>query len=155
MENLRVVEVCNTCRCVAVTEGNVRDLFWALDRDECYYLGNGDLSISFVSKKKIKAIHKQFLGDNSPTDVITFQGDSDLNFAGEIVVCPPYALEQSKIYGMTFSEEVKLYLVHGYLHLWGLKDKNEKEVREMREGERYYMDLLKDLPLQISPNKTR
>jgi probable rRNA maturation factor len=150
VENLRVVEVCNACRLVVVGEESVRDLFWELDRDECYYLGNGDLSISFVSKKKIRAIHGQFLGDNSPTDVITFQGDSDLNFVGEIVVCPLYALEQSKVYGITFLEEVKLYLVHGYLHLCGLKDKNEKEIREMREGERYYMNLLKDFPLQIS-----
>jgi probable rRNA maturation factor len=73
-----------------------------------------------------------------------------LNFAGEIVVCPSYALEQSKFYGTTFREEVKLYLIHGYLHLCGLEDKTEKEVQEMREGEAFCMDFLKNCELRIS-----
>jgi probable rRNA maturation factor len=146
---LRVVEICNTCRRVVVSEDSIRNLFWKLDQGNRFYLAEGDLSISFVSKKKMGAIHGQFLGDRSPTDVITFQGDSALNFAGEIVVCPLYALEQNKIYGTTFEEEIKLYLVHGYLHLCGLKDKSEEEIREMREGEAFCMDFLKNFTLEV------
>lgn len=131
-----------------VVESSVRDLFWALDCCGQFYPGDGDLSISFVSKKKIRAIHGAFLGDVSVTDVITFQGDSDLNFAGEIVVCPLYALDQSKIYGMTFAEEIKLYLIHGYLHLCGLEDKTEEEAQEMRIAEQFCMDTLKNFSLQ-------
>jgi probable rRNA maturation factor len=151
VENLRVVEICNV-RCHAiVSEDGVRNLFWTLDRNGRFFLEKGDLSIAFVSKKKIEIIHGQFLGDDSPTDVVTFQGDSALNFAGEIVVCPSYALEQSRFYGTTFEEEIKLYLVHGYLHLCGLKDKSKEEIGEMREGERYCMNFLNSLPLKISP----
>jgi probable rRNA maturation factor len=150
VEKLRAVEVCNTCRRVVVSEKSVCDLFLELDRCGRFHLTEGDLSISFVPKEKIRAIHGQFLGDNSPTDVITFQGDSELNFAGEIVVCPLYALEQSKIYGTTFSEEVKLYLVHGYLHLCGLGDKTEIEAREMRTGETFCMNFLKNFRLEVS-----
>jgi probable rRNA maturation factor len=135
---------------MVISENSVRDLFWVLDRNGRFYLGEGDLSISFVSKKKMGTIHGQFLGDDLPTDVISFQGDPDLNFAGEIVVCLPYALGQSKIYGTTLGEEVKLYLVHGYLHLCGLEDKSEDEIQKMREGEYYCLNFLKDLPLRVS-----
>jgi probable rRNA maturation factor len=150
VEELRVVEVCNACRHVIISKDGIRSLFWILDRNGRFFLKKGDLSIAFVSKKKIKTIHDQFLGDDSPTDVITFQGDPALNFVGEIVVCPLYALEQSKFYGTTFEEEIKLYLVHGYLHLCGLRDKNKKEIEEMREGERYCMHFLGSLSLQAS-----
>jgi probable rRNA maturation factor len=149
VENLRVVEVSNACRSIIVVEENVCGLFQKLDKCGRFCLAGGDLSISFISRQKMKAIHSQFLGDSSLTDVITFQGDPDLNFSGEILVCPLYALEQSKIYQTTFREEIKLYLIHGYLHLCGLEDKTEKEARNMREGEVFCMDFLGDYPLQI------
>jgi probable rRNA maturation factor len=148
VEKLRTIEVCNTCRRAVIS--GVRDLFWALDRNGQFHLAEGDLSVAFVSKEKIRTVHGEFLGDDSPTDVITFPGDPELNFAGEIVVCPPYALEQSKFYGTTLRDEIKLYLVHGYLHLCGLEDKSEEEAQKMRSGEKYCLDFLKDFPLQVS-----
>jgi probable rRNA maturation factor len=155
MENLRTIEVCNTCRRVAVSAENVRDLFGMLDRNKRFHLVDGDLSVAFVPMKKIRAIHNKFLGDDAPTDVITFPGDPELNFAGEIIVCPLYALDQSEIYNTTLSDEIKLYLIHGYLHLCGLKDKSEEEVQKMRSGEKYCLDFLKDLPLQVSSRGLR
>jgi probable rRNA maturation factor len=149
VENLRVVEVFNACRSVIIIEENVCGLFRKLDKCGQFRIADGDLSISFISKQKMKAIHGQFLGDSSLTDVITFQGDPDLNFSGEILVCPLYALEQSKIYQTTFREEIKLYLIHGYLHLCGLKDKTEKEAQDMRNGEVFCINFLGDYPLQI------
>ncbi|MDR2806823.1 MAG: rRNA maturation RNase YbeY [Puniceicoccales bacterium] len=149
MKPLRAVEVCNACRKLTIVPENICDLFQKLDRCQGFHLEKGDLSLAFVSKKKIKEIHRQFLGDFSLTDVITFRGDRDLNFAGEIILCPVYARDQSKIYGTTFEEEVKLYLVHGYLHLCGLKDKTEKEAQEMRAAEIFCMNFLKNFVLQV------
>jgi probable rRNA maturation factor len=143
------VEVCNTCRSVIVFEESICELFRKLDKCERFRIGDGDLSISLISRQKMKAIHAKFLGDSSLTDVITFQGDSDLNFSGEILICPLYAFEQSKIYQTTFREEIKLYLIHGYLHLCGLEDKTEKEARHMRDGEAFCMNFLGDYSLQI------
>jgi probable rRNA maturation factor len=97
-----------------------------LDQTTQFYLAEGRLSISVFSKKR-RAIHGQFFGDSSPTDVITVQGDSASNFAGEITARPLFALEHNEIYGTTFEQDIKLYLVHGYFHLCGLKDKSEAE----------------------------
>jgi probable rRNA maturation factor len=150
VNQLRAIEIYNSCRSVFIREENICDLFLKLDQNGRFHLAEGDLSVAFVSKKKIKALHGEFLGDDSVTDVITFPGDPKLNFAGEIVVCPSYAQEQNKIYGTTFAEEVKLYLVHGYLHLCGLRDKTAEEAREMRLGEAFCMDCLRSSPLRIS-----
>ncbi|MDR1590892.1 MAG: rRNA maturation RNase YbeY [Puniceicoccales bacterium] len=151
MKNLRAIEIYNSCRSIFVCEKSIHDLFLKLDQNGRFCLMEGDLSVAFVSKKKIRALHGVFLGDDSATDVITFPGDPELNFAGEIVVCLSYALEQSKIYGTTFEEEVKLYLVHGFLHLCGLGDKTIEEAREMRLGEAFCINFLKNFPLQITP----
>ncbi|MDR2371570.1 MAG: rRNA maturation RNase YbeY, partial [Puniceicoccales bacterium] len=151
VEDLRAIEVCNACRRIVISAEDVRNLFWALDRNGQFYLAEGDLSVAFVPNEKIRAIHGEFLGDHSLTDVISFPGDPELNFAGEIVVCPLYAMEQSKFYNTTLCDEIKLYLVHGYLHLCGLKDKSEEEAQKMRSGEKYCLDFLKNFPLQVSP----
>ncbi|MDR1303249.1 MAG: rRNA maturation RNase YbeY [Puniceicoccales bacterium] len=149
MSNLRVVEVCNCCRSIFVSETSVRDLFRALDGCRRFRISVGNLSVSFVSKPKMREIHGRFLDDPSLTDVITFRGDPDFDFAGEVVVCPACALDQSRAWGTTFPNEVKLYLVHGYLHLCGLGDESEEEAREMRSAETFCLDFLKNFDLEV------
>jgi probable rRNA maturation factor len=148
--DLRTVAVCNSCRSIFVSEANVCDFFRSLDNCGRFCVGEGDLAVSFVSKEKMRKIHGQFLKNSSLTDVITFRGDADFNFAGEIITCPLYALDQSRAYGTTFPDEVKLYLIHGYLHLCGIGDGSEKEAREMRSAEKFCLDFLKNFKLEIN-----
>jgi probable rRNA maturation factor len=149
-EKLRTIEVCSACRRTVVEQRSVCDFFQKLDYCGRYIVSQGSLNVSFVSKKKMREVHVQFLGDGSLTDVITFAGDPRFDFAGEIVVCPLYAWDQCKIYGTTFQDEVKLYLIHGFLHLAGLKDQTPKDTQMMRAGEAFCLDFLKDLELEIS-----
>jgi probable rRNA maturation factor len=60
-------------------------------------------------------LHHRYLGDPTPTDVITFHH-------GEIFICPDVALQQSKQYHTTLLEEVAIYGLHGLLHLVGYED---------------------------------
>jgi probable rRNA maturation factor len=103
----------------------------------------GALSVAFVSLQKLRSLHQKYLSDNTLTDVMTFVGDPKMSFAGEIVVAPAFARHQLTIYQTTFSEEVALYLVHGYLHLGGFDDGKPEDRARMREAERNYMQLLK------------
>lgn len=143
----RVVEVCNTCRRFFIPEQRVIELFRRLDQNGHFSIPGGELSISFVSEKKMRQLHAQFLNDASITDVITFPGDSKLNFAGEIIVCPKYAERQCSRYNNKFSRELTLYLVHGFLHLAGLRDKTLEKAEEMREAETYCFKFLSDFKL--------
>jgi probable rRNA maturation factor len=89
------------------------------------------------------AIHGKFMGDDAETDVITFAGDVTMGFAGEICVSPNYAMENHGIHGMTFAEELALYLIHGYLHLFGLDDIATSDTVRMRGGEKYCIAFLR------------
>jgi probable rRNA maturation factor len=88
------------------------------------------------------SLHGKFLGDSSLTDVITFPGNGEMDFAGEICISPDYALASHGLHGTTFSEELTLYLVHGYLHLAGLNDISESETAKMRGSEKFCMSLI-------------
>lgn len=102
----------------------------------------GDLSIAILSDAKVAEIHGDFLDDPSETDVITFPGDPEMEFAGEICVSADRALKTHEENSISFAEELTLYIMHGLLHLSGLNDKTDAQCVEMRKGERTLMELL-------------
>ena len=144
------MEVCNACRRFFVSESSVVKLYHQLDKNLRFAIPGGDLSISFVSEQRMRSLHQQFLNDPSITDVITFLGDPMMDLAGEVVVCPGYAEKQSKRYGNSLDREMMLYLVHGFLHLSGLKDKTPEDASNMRAAESYCLQFLNNFKLDIS-----
>ena len=82
------------------------------------------VDVVVVSDRKISALHREFLGIDGPTDVITFQH-------GEIFISVETARRQAKPEGTTLFYELRLYLVHGLLHLQGFDDLEEEERTEM------------------------
>ncbi|MDR1818180.1 MAG: rRNA maturation RNase YbeY [Puniceicoccales bacterium] len=125
----------------------VQELFRLLDKWRGRRAPAGWLSVAFVSDATICALHEEFLGDPSRTDVITFPGDDGTAstatgdaaggepFAGEICVCVPQARREARKRGTGVAGEVLLYLVHGWLHLTGLDDIAESDRAAMRAGE--------------------
>lgn len=107
-----------------------------------FKLNPGTLSIVFVDNDSIKKIHESFLGDPSSTDVITFPKNSNFDSAGEICISIDEAIENSKSFGTTVSHEITLYLIHGWLHLFGFNDKNETEIKAMRKAEEEAINLV-------------
>jgi probable rRNA maturation factor len=73
--------------------------------------------------------------DPSPTDVITFPAQPEMESAGEIIVSVDHARSQAAELGETFSRELSLYLVHGWLHLAGYDDHKDSDRAKMREAE--------------------
>ena len=107
-----------------------------------FKLNPGTLSIAFVDDSLIKKMHDSFLGDPSSTDVITFPGNSLFNSIGEICISIDEAIKNSKIFGTSVSHEITLYLIHGWLHLYGFNDKSELEIIAMRQAEDDALKLL-------------
>jgi len=104
----------------------------------------GELSLAFLSDGELAGIHEEFLGDPSPTDVITFPGDLESDLVGEICISVERAEAESLSRGEPFSRELTLYLVHGWLHLLGFNDLSEQERLEMRRAESETMDFLSE-----------
>lgn len=105
-----------------------------------------EISLYFLSKKKISALHQLFFSDPSPTDCITLPLDQPLNSApkketyhilGEIFICPKVAIEfVDATKKSTYYKEVRLYLIHTLLHLLGYRDDSSREKQRMRTKEK-------------------
>ena len=74
-------------------------------------------------------VHKDFLGDPTETDVITFP-------YGEILVCPAVASERAKEFRHKVEQEVLLYCLHGLLHLVGYDDTTPKLAKEIAAAQK-------------------
>ena len=85
----------------------------------------GQVEVVLVSDKRIAAIHRRFMNDPSPTDVITFQH-------GEIVISVETARRQARQFGTALDHELRLYIAHGLLHLRGFDDKTAPGANEMK-----------------------
>jgi len=95
----------------------------------------GELSIAFLTDAALAGLHGRFLKDPSATDVITFAGDPAQGQAGEICVSVDAARAFAQEHRRNFSEELTLYLVHGWLHLAGHDDLQPARKRRMRAAE--------------------
>src|SRR6185369_6384434 len=62
-----------------------------------------EVSVVLVSDKRIAEIHRRFMNDPTPTDVITFDH-------GEIVISTETAKRQARQFRSSFEHELRLYL---------------------------------------------
>ena len=116
-----------------------------LDAHRDKFLGgcpDGELSLAFMTDAKLAKLHADFLDDPTTTDVITFEGEPTFGVAGEICVSADTASTYSKANDRDFSEELTLYVVHGWLHLAGYDDLQPRKKRRMRAAEARAMKLL-------------
>ncbi len=113
------------------------------------------LSLTFLSDQELAQLHSEFLNDPTETDVITFPAQPGFGLAGEICVSVDAARRQP---GRAFSDELALYVVHGWLHLAGHDDLQPAKKRRMRRAEQKALTLLRSagaMPRFTLPGKTR
>jgi probable rRNA maturation factor len=105
----------------------------------------GELSLAFLTDSALARLHASFLDDPTPTDVITFAGAPALGQAGEICVSADTARTFAAGHRHDFSEELTLYVVHGWLHLAGHDDLQPVFKKRMRAAEARALALLRSL----------
>ena len=110
----------------------------------------GELSLAFLTDSALARLHAAFLDDASKTDVITFAGapagglvPTGSGLAGEICLSADAARAFAAKHARNFSEELTLYLVHGWLHLAGQDDLRPKNKKHMRAAEARALALLR------------
>ena len=104
------------------------------------------LSIVFVSDSRIRFLNKKYLNEDHATDVLSFPtktfGGDNFEVSGEIVISTDTAFKNAKIYRVTPSREILLYVVHGILHLLGYDDHRTSDIQKMRRKEQTLMNLI-------------
>ncbi len=83
------------------------------------------VEVSLIGDEEIARVHGDFMGDPTPTDVITFHH-------GEILVSVDTAEREGAEHKNSVEEEVLLYLIHGLLHLNGHTDLVEPDREQMQ-----------------------
>ncbi len=101
----------------------------------------GTLNFILCDDEYLLEINKHYLQHDYFTDIITFDYTKGKIISGDIFVSLQRISENAPEYNSGFDDELKRVLVHGILHLCGYGDKTEKEQKEMRNKENYYINL--------------
>lgn len=126
-------------------------------------VARAEIVIALVDDETIHTVNREHLQHDFPTDVISFLYDSNnqdepttpgdtlrgagLWIDGELVISTETAIREARNYDWNPLDELRLYLVHGLLHLCGYDDQSDFERAIMRNRER---DVLKQW--NVSPH---
>ncbi len=83
-----------------------------------------ELTLVLTGEERMQAMNRQFLGQDRPTDVLSFPSDetdpeTGIRYLGDVLVSVPRAAEQAAARGHALEAELQLLVVHGVLHLLG------------------------------------
>ncbi len=102
-----------------------------------------NLDINLVDSSTILKVNVDYLNHNYTTDIITFNYDEDTNILnGEIFISVDDALNNAKEYNCTLDNELLRLIIHGFLHLVGYDDMNDKDYSIMKLKEDELVNLL-------------
>ncbi|MFA5411563.1 MAG: rRNA maturation RNase YbeY [Candidatus Omnitrophota bacterium] len=102
--------------------------------------GPGEITVSFVTDKKIRGLNSAYCGKNVPTDVLAFDisGPKGGHFVADIIISADTALRNAGIFKTRPACELNLYAIHAALHLLGYDDSTLRQRRLMRKKEKKY-----------------
>jgi probable rRNA maturation factor len=83
-----------------------------------------EVFVWLISDKRMAQLHRKFMHQMGPTDVLTFQH-------GEIFISVETANRQARAFGNSLATELCLYIAHGLLHLHGFDDRTPAAARKM------------------------
>jgi probable rRNA maturation factor len=90
-------------------------LAWRRKRARSEMASAEAIFVFVVSDRRMARLHKKFCGITGSTDVLTFQH-------GEIVISAQTAARQARAFRTSIDHELRLYILHGLLHLCGYDD---------------------------------
>jgi probable rRNA maturation factor len=144
----RLCVISSSVRSLKVDRARLKALIAALDAH--WQAPAGELDITFVWAETIAELHAQFCHDPSQTDIITFPYGGEDGLWGELTISPQAAAEFVKIHGGRFDDELKRYVIHGYLHLMGYNDLTKGDRANMRRLERKSLEVVKSVGVVFS-----
>ena len=91
-----------------------------------------EIGLSLVGEAKIKELNKKYRGKNEVTDVLSFPLEESrlkkhgILPLGDIFICLPFAVKESKRQKISLKKELAWLTVHGFLHLFGYDHEKSK-----------------------------
>lgn len=75
----------------------------------------GEVDILISNNKRLRELNRRFRHKNKPTDVLSFPRSE----GGDIAISADIARKNAALYGHGITEEIKILVLHGMLHLAG------------------------------------
>lgn len=95
----------------------------------------GDLVYLFCNDEIILSTNRQFLNHDYYTDIITFDNTIGKKVSADIYISLETVASNAKDLNVNYDDELRRVIVHGLLHLCGIKDKSPEERAEMESAE--------------------
>ena len=95
----------------------------------------GDINYVFCDDEEILQLNRQYIGHDYYTDHIGFDYSAGDVLSGDIYVGIETVATNAELFGKTYDDELYRVIVHGLLHLVGIKDKTDAERAEMEAAE--------------------
>jgi probable rRNA maturation factor len=95
--------------------------------------GDWEITVALVDDAHLQSLHRDFMGIDTPTDIMTFPTDESAGEArgGELAISVDHAMTQAVAWGHSPREEIAFLVVHGLLHLAGWRDDTAEQRRHM------------------------
>ena len=93
------------------------------------------IDVHGCSDEELLVINKEHLNHDYYTDIITFDYSRGDRISGELFISLDRVKDNAQALGVTYTSELRRVVTHGMLHLTGLKDKTEEEIKVMRHKE--------------------
>ncbi len=100
------------------------------------------VNVVLTDDVEIIRLNKQYLNNNSTTDVLSFLLELDNTekfLEGEVYANLQQIERQAAEYKVNFETELFRIVIHGILHLVGYDDQSPQERKKMHEQEDYYL----------------
>lgn len=108
-------------------------------------------SILLTEDERLQTLNREFLGDNKPTDVLSFPSGEPVpgqaSYLGDIAISVPAAERQARSGGHHVAAELQLLTVHAVLHLLGYDHEGSADKAKMWEAQ---ARILSDLGAEIT-----
>lgn len=108
---------------------------WIDNIVKSYGLKLGNLCYIFCNDDYILDVNRQYLQHDYYTDIITFDYSEDGIVSGDMFISVDTVLSNSQLFNSKYNTELNRVVIHGVLHLCGIKDKSDEDAKIMREAE--------------------
>ncbi len=104
------------------------------------------VTVCFIENREMAKLNQTYRGKRGPTDVLSFPSERDnlrpgqpkrngrRHFLGDIAIAPAVARRNAGEFGRPLSDELRILILHGVLHLLGYD--HEHDSGEMERYER-------------------
>ncbi|MBN2266925.1 MAG: rRNA maturation RNase YbeY [Candidatus Babeliaceae bacterium] len=151
-----MISIFNRQRSISISQHQIKDICRQILKILSYE--NASLSILITTNRGIRKFNKQFLGKDSPTDILSFPTFNPKELAsqhksakglylGDIIISAERVLRDTqKIIASGIDIDFETWLnrlfVHGICHLVGYDHETEKDFKKMNAKEQEILSLL-------------